>query len=239
MKKIAFFVEGQTEQIFVDRLVREILGKNNVSIILKRSQGGANVPKQELVRRVEFVHNPSWQALIYDCGSDNRVKSAILENLPNLLKAGYSFAVGLRDLYPLQVKELSQLKAGLKFLPSSKAKRYAGYFQIVVAVQEIETWFLAENHHFRRVDKRLTAQFINNRLGFNPFAIDPQERRHPSRDLDNIYRLVGRGYSKRYMQVLHLVKKLDYDHILRHLRYSIPSLGELIGIVERLTGQRR
>ncbi|MDR1809607.1 MAG: hypothetical protein LBR34_04280, partial [Prevotella sp.] len=72
----------------------------------------------------------------------------------------------------------------------------------------------------------------------NPFAIDPQERRHPSRDLDSIYRLVGRGYSKRYIQVVRLVNKLDYDHIFRHLRYSIPSLGEFIGIIERLTRTR-
>ncbi|MDR1809742.1 MAG: DUF4276 family protein, partial [Prevotella sp.] len=167
MKKIAFFVEGQTEQIFVDRLVREMLGRNNVSIILKRSQGGSNAPKQELVRRTEQARNPLWQALIYDCGSDNRVKSAIMENLPNLTKSGYSFVAGLRDLYPLQLKELPQLKAGLKYLSPAQAKRFADKFQIVVVVQEIETWFLAENHHFRRIDKRLTGQFIDNRLGFN------------------------------------------------------------------------
>ncbi|GAB6011141.1 DUF4276 family protein [Viscerimonas tarda] len=233
MKKIAFFVEGQTEQIFVDRLIREMVGRRSVSIISKRAQGGSSAPKQELVRSVSFVRNPSLLVLIYDCGSDNRVKSEIIENIPNLMKSGYSYIVGLRDLYPIQVTDLSRLKAGLKYMPPSIAKKYRDLFDIVVVVQEIETWFLAETHHYQRVDRRLTGSFINKLLGFNPYTIDPLERKHPSKDLNDIYQLVGRSYSKRYWQVHQLVKKLDFDNILRRLRHSISSLNELVSIIER------
>jgi hypothetical protein len=238
MRKIAFFVEGQTEQIFIDRLVRELFGYSKVSIILKQAQGGSNMPRQELVRKISAADNPAWQALICDCGADNRVKSEILDNLPNLVKAGYSYIIGVRDLYPMPVNDLPRLKAGLKFLPPRLSRRYADFFEIIVVVQEVETWFLAENHHFRRVDRRLTGQYINHKLGFNPYVIDPTARKHPSKDLNSIYQLVGRSYSKKYMQVLRLVNKLDFDHIFRHLRYSVPSLGELLGAIERITKKK-
>lgn len=233
MKKIALFVEGQTEQIFVERLIREMLGHERVSIISKRSHGGTNVPKMELVRKASFTSKATMQVLIYDCGSDNRVKSEIVENVPNLMAAGYSHIIGLRDLYPLSVEELPRLEAGLKFIPSSIYKKYKNPFNIIVVVQEVETWFLAETHHLQKVDRRLTGPFINKKLGFNPYAIDPLERKHPSKDLNDIYQLVGRSYTKKYWQVHRLVNRLDFDNIFRYLRYNISSLNELIHILER------
>jgi len=236
MKKIAFFVEGQTEQIFIEKLVKELLGEKT-SILCKRTLGGTNAPKQELVRNAIFVRRPSYQALIYDCGSDNRVKSEILENLINLKESGYSCIIGMRDLYPLSEEELPRLEKGLKFLPASFRKlNYP--FDVIVIVQEVETWFLGETHHYKKVDQRLTGPFINKYLGFNPFAIDPTERRHPSKDLNDIYQLVGKSYTKRYWQVKQLVKQLDFDHILRHMRYDIDSLGELISIIENFKKNR-
>jgi len=230
MKKIAFFVEGQTEQIFVERLVKELLGEKT-SIISKRTVGGGNVPKQEFVRSAAFVRRPIYQTLIYDCGSDNRVKSEILDNIVNLKDSGYCCIIGMRDLYPLEKDELPRLEKGLKFLPA-KYRKLNFPFDVIIAIQEVETWFLAETHHFRKVDTRLTGPFISKYLGFNPFAIDPLERRHPSKDLNDIYQLVGKSYTKRYWQVKKLVKQLDFDHIIRHIRYDIQSLGQLIDIIE-------
>ena len=239
MKKIAFFVEGQTERIFVERLIREVLKGEKISIISKRSQGGANVPKQELVHKISFVRNPTLLVLIYDCGADNRVKSEILENMPNLMQSGYSYIVGLRDLYPLPVNDLYRLKSGLKFLPTSIGESFRHFFDIIVVVQEIETWFLAEASHLKRVDRRLTGSYINKTLGFNPYTIDPLERKHPAKDLNNIYQLIGRSYSKKHGQVCRLVNKLDFDNIQRHLRYNMPSLDELIDIIERFKLNRK
>ena len=39
MKRIAIFVEGQTEQIFVNKLLIEMAGKKNIAIELKRFAG--------------------------------------------------------------------------------------------------------------------------------------------------------------------------------------------------------
>ena len=37
MKKIAFFVEGQTEQLFINKLLIEIAGQKNILVELSRS----------------------------------------------------------------------------------------------------------------------------------------------------------------------------------------------------------
>lgn len=231
MRRIAFFVEGQTEQIFVNRLVLEILGRNYVNIILKQFRGGANIPKQEIVRSLSLSRRPQYEILIFDCGSDNRVKSEILDHLINLRANGYSMIIGLRDLYPLPLEELDKLEKGLKFLPN-KLRKQSAYFDIIISVHEIEAWFLAEANHLLKIDKRLNGQFIKERLGFNPYTCDPEARVHPAKDMNDIYQLVGKSYTKRYEQTLRIVHKLDFKRILNHLRYDIKPLGRLIQHIE-------
>ena len=40
MKKMAIFVEGETELRFIDRLIREIANEKNLRIVLERAFGG-------------------------------------------------------------------------------------------------------------------------------------------------------------------------------------------------------
>lgn len=237
MKKIAFFVEGQTEQIFVRRLVREILGYNTTTVILKKITGGTNAPKYEFVRSFDQARKASYTALICDCGADNRVKSEILDNIESLRKNGYSYVVGLRDLYPLAIDELPRLQKGLNFLPHH-LKDCKGAFDIIVVVQEVETWFLAETNHFAKVDKRLTGRFIEKHLGFDPFQVNPVTRKHPAEDLGRIYKLVGKSYTKKYWQIDKLVKRLDFANIRHDIRGDMPPLDTLISIIENFKRQK-
>ncbi|NDV78322.1 DUF4276 family protein [Dysgonomonas sp. 511] len=232
MKRIAFFVEGQTEQIFVTRLAKEILGASHINILQRQFRGGTSIPKQEIVRNSSFSRNPQYEIMIYDCGADNRVKSEIIENISNLRKRGYEKIIGLRDLYPIPIDDLARLEKGLRFLPAH-LKHDAPYYDMIIAIHEIEAWFLAETHHFRKIDKRLTGPFIHKKLGFDPFVVDAQMRKHPAKDLDNIYRLVGKSYTKRFYTTLRVVNKLDFDNIRNNLRYDIPSLGKLLKIIEK------
>jgi len=232
MKKIAFFVEGQTEQIFVNRLVKEIMGYGNVTVILKKISGGTNAPKRELIRSFKIERQSDYTVLIYDCGADNRVKSEIIEHVSSLRESGYTYIAGIRDLYPLSVDELPRLEKGLKFLPPN-LRDFKDTFDIVVVVHEVETWFLAEASHFQKVDKRLTGRFIEKHLGFNPFTVNPLTREHPSLDLGRIYKLVGKSYTKKHYQVEKLVNKLDFSKIRHEVRYRIDSLNELISFIER------
>lgn len=238
MKKVAFFVEGQTEQIFLNRLVKEVLGNQDTSIILKRSRGGSSIPRVEITRGMSLARNPKYQVLIYDCGADNRVKTEILDNIRNLEQSGYDYIVGIRDLYPMPIDDLPLLERGLKYLPkkiyNEFRKKPENPLDFIVVVQEIETWFLAEAKHFLKVDKRLTENFIKRNLGFDPYHENAMTRKHPAKDLDNIYRLVGKSYTKKYWQVEKLVNRLDYNNLRHNLKHEIPSLNEIIGILEKI-----
>jgi len=237
MKRIAFFVEGQTEQIFVRRLVKEILGYDNTTVILKKITGGTNAPKHEFVKSFDRVAKSEYTVLIYDCGADNRVKSEILDNMESLRDSGYSCIVGVRDLYPLAVDELPRLEKGLNFLPHY-LKDCKDLFDIIVVVQEVETWFLAETNHFMKVDKRLTGRFIEKHLGYNPYEVNPLTRKHPSEDLGRIYKLVGKSYTKKFWQIDKLVKRLDFKNIRQDIRYDMPPLNSLITIIENFKKQK-
>jgi len=239
MRRIAFFVEGQTEQVFVNRLVKEILGTQQINIIQKQFRGGTNIPKQEIVRNLSFSRNPRFEVLIFDCGADNRVKSEIMENITNLREKGYEKIIGLRDLYPIPINDLERLEKGLRYLPH-KFKKDAACFDIIIAVHEIEAWFMAETHHFQRIDKRLASgKFIRERLGFDPYSINSEQRVHPAKDLDNIYKLVGKSYTKKYNATVRVVNKLDYTHIRTQLRYDINSLDRLLNVVEGIKGSKK
>ena len=236
MRRIAFFVEGQTEQIFVNRLIREILGKDHTTIIQKQFRGGVNIPKQEIVRSLSISRKPKYEVLIFDCGSDNRVKSEMIDNIENLRENGCEMIIGLRDLYPLPVSDLERLEKGLRFLPKN-LRSDRQYFDIIIAIHEIETWFMAETSHFRRIDKRLTGRFIKDRLGFDPYTVDILSRSHPAKDLNDIYKLVGKSYTKRYNTTYRIVNRLDFNNIRYFLRHDLSALDRLLKVIERFKGK--
>lgn len=238
MRRIAFFVEGQTEQIFINRLIKEVFGYKQINIIQKQFRGGSNIPKQEIVRNSSFSRNPKYEVLIFDCGSDNRVKSEILDNISNLRQRGYEMIIGVRDLYPIPIDDLEKLEKGLRFLPN-KLRADAPYFDIVIAIHEIEAWFMAETNHFKRIDKRLTGRFIKDRLGFDPYVINSESRVHPAKDLDNIYRLVGKSYTKKYNATVRVVNKLDFNRLRHQVRYDVGSLNRLLSVIDDFKGSKK
>jgi len=129
MKKIAFFVEGQTEQFFMNKLLREIAGEKNITIDLRLLRGGSKTSRLETflpnnqypISTYRNPLNPQYEALIYDCGGDNydaqgklksEIVSDIVEMKDNLTQRGYSQIIGLRDLYPMSLSELPKLELG-------------------------------------------------------------------------------------------------------------------------------
>ena len=90
--------------------------------------------------------------------------------------------------------------------------------QIITAVMEIETWFLAETNHYDKIDDRLTKDFILSKtadLGFNPYSDNLTLRLEPTEDLHNIYKLKGRQYSKKKGNKT--IKCLDYNNLRNNI----------------------
>ncbi|NJO94622.1 MAG: hypothetical protein HC820_10385 [Hydrococcus sp. RM1_1_31] len=122
-----------------------------------------------------------YYILIYNSGSDNSVASDIRDQYSSLVASGYSMIVGLRDVYPISAAQKDRLERGLQYaLPKGSVPAY-----IVLAVMEIEAWFLAEWNHFIKVDASLTpvsiikkccrmrslSQFFLNQPGIQPNPI--------------------------------------------------------------------
>ena len=107
MKRIAFFVEGQTEQIFINKLLIEIAVQRNISVELKQLRSGAEISINQSIFYLE-PQEPLFKALIFDCGSDEKVKQTILDRINGLAQKGYYEVVGLRDLRPKELTELEK-----------------------------------------------------------------------------------------------------------------------------------
>lgn len=225
MRKLAIFVEGQTELIFVEKLLLEIAGRRLLHVDKLRAFGGQTRPRQLVC--VE-VSKPAALAIYYvqivDCGGDNKVKSDISERYDSLVNAGFQAIIGIRDVFPLKRSEVSALRKGLRAgLASTPIK-----VEFVLGVMEIESWFISEYTHFQKISPRLTMKRIKAKCGFDPSTDNSQHRRNPSRDLHDIYRIAGLSYDKSRSVVQRTVRVLDYARIYMDLVDKIADLETLI-----------
>lgn len=232
MKKIAFFVEGQTEQLFINKLLIEIAGQKNIAIELKTFGGKNNPPTSKLYPKT--LANPQNTtkhfALIYDCRGDESLKSRILEEHEDLIQDGYQEIIGIRDLYPLPdlLKLEDRLTNGLIMNGKIIERALPQNCHIIVVVNEIEVFFLAECTHFEKIDDRLTHDLITTTINLNPCSDDMTLLVQPSVTLKDIYQLANKTYKKDKKIVEKTVECLDYANIYINQRSRIVKLDELI-----------
>lgn len=211
MDKIAIFVEGQTELIFVDRLLRELAEVSGLVIEHAEATGGGSGARRVRVFK-QVAINPQHRiyVLIVNCCGDGNVKSDIRDRYFSLVQSGYCAIFGLRDVYGMfTYQQIPKLRSFLSLdLPTEPIKVH-----LTLAIMEIEAWFLAEYTHFAKLDRNLTPQFIRKRLGFDPANDNLELRLHPADDLDRIYRLIGHVYSKHRKHVQRTIDLLDYNFL--------------------------
>lgn len=222
MNKLAIFVEGQTEQLFVQRLVQEVAGHHNVAMELSKASGGgrSGLPRRYIPLEQSNARVKQFFVLIVDSGTDNRVASDIRDQYESLVATGYSRVLGLRDVYPQPDSEIPQIRRALdRVLPKGSIT-----VDIVLAVMEIEAWFLAECTHFERLDPGLTLEKVNKAIGEDVQTLDVENIAHPSETLNTVYQLVGRVYRKKKDQVSDTVDALDYVHLYVELPRRVNAL---------------
>lgn len=230
MKKLAAFVEGQTEQLFVERLLLEIAGEKNIEIELRQASGGSSIKRSaRLIGARRPATGAEYFAMIVDCGADNRVKSDVRDNYERLISSGYTSIVGIRDVAPeftrADIPELERfLNYGVKTVPIRVA--------FVLAVMEIEAWFLAEHSHFERLKAGLTCARIVAAFGFNPEMDNMELRNLPAQDLDQIYQLEGLRYRKSKRHTQRTLDVLDYAQVYLNIRARVPRIGQLVDVID-------
>jgi len=225
MKKIAIFVEGQTEQLFVEKVLTEIAGKKNICVEKKRWRTNSEGNRSFIV--VDAGSKTSGQkyyVLIYDCGSDSCVKSDIRDSYEGLERQMYVKILGLRDVYPENVINIPKLEMGLKY----KIRTKPIPVNIILAVMETEAWFLGETTHFSKIHPSITISRIKAELNFDPSIDDVEKRQCPHKDLHDIYHLAGFAYRKKRNQVQRTVEVLDYGELYFSLPNRIKNLKKFI-----------
>ncbi|ELY2018560.1 hypothetical protein SL053_002490 [Flavobacterium psychrophilum] len=237
MNKIAFYVEGQTEQLFLNKLIIEIAGIKRVSIKLQKFQGKGRTPIEVYPQTVAIPVDPNHFVLIFDCCGDGSVSSRIREDHTNLINQGYSKIIGIRDLFPLPISDLTNLintfkngvtRNGRTIIPPMPLNS-----KIIVAIREIEDWFISEHNHYQNIDSSLNLQLINTHLGINLSTTDLRSNLTSAADnLNQMYQLVGKSYKKDFKKVERTVEAIDYSNIYLTLSSSLSDLKLLIDKID-------
>lgn len=220
---MAIFVEGQTEIIFVSRLLHELAGQENVRIIEEKKERG-----RYLVDEKFSPNNEKYELLVVNCGNDEEVLSSIIERYTQLVDAGFSLIVGLRDLYPKSLVEYDRLTAGINsMLPIGPSPCF-----VVVAKAEVESWFVQEQLHYPIVDQTLSRANIINQIGCD-IDVDLAEcLAKPSAKLNEIYMIAGKRYRKRWGQVSNIVYSLDMENLYLDRRGMLTSFDAFVALIE-------
>ena len=228
-KKLAIFVEGQTERIFITRLLQEIAGYKKVSVEVYQVRGDKANRKIEPLKSNSIEVAPFF-ILLYDCGCDSHVLSDIKKQHNSLTNNGYEKILGLRDLYPEPLKNRTQVENGIKGFLKTFQKNGIPISMILV-IMEIEAWFLGEYSFLTKIDSCLTSNFILHNLGFDLNALDVEQIPHPSEALNKIYQLIQRSYDKSETTVEEIASLLNYEFMYLHLVEKIKQLKQLIDAI--------
>ena len=229
MKRLAIFVEGQTEQQFVSKMLREIAGEKNIAIDELRwalSRKGNRC--FTVITASAKTADQKYYVLIYDCGGDSTVKTDIVDNYDGLAKNSYEKIIGLRDVYPLSSADIPALEYRLKFRVPTKPVPV----DMLLAIMEIEAWFLAETTHFLKIHPALTVGRISTHLNFDPTTQNVEERVCPADDLNSIYHLERFAYNKRKSNCQRTIDALEYGALYFDLPKKINSLRRFIQSID-------
>ena len=227
MKKIAFFVEGQTEQIFIQELITNIYGSKGIGFHLTKLEGKAGYRKVKVIKNIDEKAELSFGIYIYDSSNDDTVKSDIIHSLPYLKKSGFSMVFGIRDVFPST--NVAKAKCKLKFgVPTGIVP-----ISLHLSIMEIESWFLAEENHYCVLNKNFDINAVNIIVGFDIRIFSTEGIANPAQVLNDVYHLKGLAYKKDKKKVERTVFALDYENLYLEVRKRISSLDELISNVEQ------
>jgi hypothetical protein len=241
MKKIAIFVEGETECDFIIRLLKQVIGEGNINIVANKMFGGnrnSGIQRSSKSYPSHSIVDVNFQASIFISGNTENVTSDIREQKDNLMRQGFAKIIGLRDIRGNQNGE----KLTFDNLPDiDRLHRLVEKLchpiptRIITAVMEIETWFLAETNHYICIDDRLTEELILSKtddLGFNPFTENLTLRLEPKEDLQNLYGLVKKTYSKKETVRNKTINCLDYSNLRSDVGSRIDQVKQLFDSID-------
>jgi len=221
MIKIAFFVEGKTERIFIEKFLDSFYTHPFFNMESYEVRGG----RAQVVTKSHYEDDTvGYSFLIFDVGGDGSLASAIYERSEKLIDAnGFSHIFGIRDLFPSPLEQLNLVEASFQNIFNDNDILQS--ITLVIAIMEVEAWFLADYDFFLKVDPTLTTRNINKSLDINIEEDSIERYRHPAKMIDRIYQLAGKRYKKRESDSHSICSRLDFDdlYLNQNKRERIPS----------------
>lgn len=239
MKKVAFFVEGQTEADFVVKYLKEITSKKGL-VTVREGKGGKKFPRVFTQTYQDGESGRDYQIDIYVSGADNRVNSDILDNLNTLGRSGFELVIGLRDLRGQKNDQTAFTLADLPTVENVTRMMFSGKNPPVkssIAVMEVETWFMAETNHYQTIDPMLTETVIKANIattGVDPYIDDLTQVVQPAETLDAIYKLVGKSYDKTATVRQATVDALDYANLYINVPARLAKFDEFARMIDSI-----
>jgi hypothetical protein len=226
MKKVAIFVEGLTEQLFVIELIKHLFGKNCITIDIMQFTGKAGARNISIIKGANISQDTLYYFRIYDChggGNKSTVKSDLSEQLSGLLKQSFSSIIGIRDVYPLtDIIKLRQMMSAN--IPVSNIP-----IKIILAINEVEAWFIAEENHYQVISSILTINLVNSIAKIDIRKDTTETILHPAGVLHDIYKCAGLSYiNKKTNQIQRTVNALDYNNLFSNVSSRNNSFKELL-----------
>ena len=221
-RRLAVFVEGQTELVFVREFLKQWYGYDT-SVIGFACYNLQNNEFRDAAYQYGSEDSENY-FMIVNVGNDNSVLSSIIGRLKFLRNKGFQLVVGLRDMYSSQyikdarkheiVDEVSQrhvesVKEVLRDLEGGV------FVDFHFAIMEVEAWFMGMDDFMERLDGRLTRDFVSQNLNIS-LDDDPEKTIfHPAAELGKIYALVGKQYDKHKSDISSIMSLLTNDDYLR------------------------
>lgn len=215
-RKIAIFVEGQTEYIFVRDFLCAWYEYDVQKLGLECYQFNGN-NKNTIPYPFGSKDSENFY-LIYNVGNDRSVVSKMLKEVPRLQNCGYNQIVGLNDMYgddyhasvknrQIDINIIQKFKNERNRVIQMKKLDHLvkSYF----AIMEVEAWFLGMYEYLQTIDPRLTPELIKAKLGTD-VTDDPEVTvYHPAKLLNDIYNLVGKNYDKHEREICAITSVLS------------------------------
>jgi Domain of unknown function (DUF4276) len=223
MKKIAIFVEGQTELIFVREYLLKQFEYQGIDLECR------NLFKDEKIQSAEYDfsnEDAETHFQIINVGSDVNVLPRILNREQLLWNAGYERIIGLRDMY--SDKYIEEMGQPRRIIPELILEFIEGANEAIeqkavmpqnikfhFAIMELEAWFLGIPDLWER--KGISNQSIKDKLGFDLSEIDPETTfLHPAETIKDILKIINEPYRKQAGEVESLVsyiEKQDFEDL--------------------------
>ncbi len=224
--KIAVYVEGQTELIFVCEILRKWYDNNPAKVGIRYwNLSGVNPIKKDLT--FGGVDSERFYVIV-NAGNDVKTLAEALKRTASHKENGFDRVLVLRDMFSKAYDDYNPLiprniDASLNqaFIDGAQRaideKGYDGFLKCHFAIMELEAWFLGMGWYLQRENSMLTPAYLLSSLRFD-LSKDPETTiYHPANRLKKIYKHIGLRYRKREDEVnkiMSYLNKADFEGLI-------------------------